>query len=95
MQHSVLNFHLNIQYLSGQQREKVTKTERLSRRQKHRKAKGQKVKEGQEERKVSEKKAHKERKGHINRQRERWIQRLIVTERAMQCSIYIRLSKDI
>lgn len=44
--------------------------------------------------KVSEKRADKENKGCVKRQRERWIERLIVRVRATQCSIYIRLSKD-
>lgn len=74
----------------------MTKTECLSQRQrrKYRKAKGtKKMKEIRE--KVSEKRADQENEGCVRqRQRERWIERLIVRVRATQCSIYIRLPKD-
>lgn len=84
MQCSVLNFHLI--YLSGQQREKVTKTERFSQRERHeyRKAKGQTV---QQKKKVGIK--------HIKTQSKRWIETLIERERATQCGMYISLPKDI
>lgn len=80
MQHSVLSSHLNISVLSAE-RQNMTKTKRFTQRQrlKYRKAKGQQVGVGEEDRTLL-RKGQKER--NVSRDRERWIERLIVEERA-------------